>query len=77
MKNRLVKGSVCAINKPQKGGRPEKMSRSGFKCLNNVITGANPKTVKGRPLLWGGETAFFPFIKGLVETEETMMIQLY
>ena len=68
--------SLCNKQTPERGPAREDSS-SGFMCLNNVITGANPKTVKGRLLLWGGETAFFPFIKGLVETEETMMIKLY
>lgn len=45
MKNRPVEGPVWAINKPQKGGS-QRMSRSGFKCSNNIVTGVNPKTVK-------------------------------
>ena len=57
MKNRLVKGPVCEINKPQEGAR-QRTSRRGFKYLNNVVPRANPETVKGRLLLWGGEEAF-------------------
>lgn len=45
--------------------------RNGCECINNTRTVANPKTVKGRPMLWGGERAFFPLIKGLAEIEKT------
>lgn len=45
MKKRLVKGPVCAINKPQPGGR--RMRRGGFPSLNNTTARmeANPKTM--------------------------------
>lgn len=67
MKKRLVKGPVCAINKPQPGG--QRTRRGGFPSLDNTTSRmkANPKTM-GKAACGGWTEGTISSTLGLAET---------